>query len=183
MNIAPFFEADLATQIHVVLALVAVVSGFAVFTIRKGTQTHRTLGRVWVGAMVVVALSSFFIYGLRVWGPFSPLHLLSVYTLATVAFAIVMARRGNIRAHKLSLIGLFLGGVIGAGLLTLSRGLLMSRILFPDGNSPIPSPAELPGGPVGFAIAMAVAITGGVFFFGWLFDEDRAVKRARMKGR
>ncbi len=179
MNITPFFEADLAVQVHVVLALVAVMSGSAVFAIRKGTRTHRLLGRVWIGAMVVVALSSFFIHGLRVWGPFSPLHLLSVFTLGTVVFAIVMVRRGNIRAHKLSLIGLFLGGVVGAGLLTMSRGLLMSRILFPDGNSPVPSPADLPGGPIGIAIGMAVTITAAVFFFGWLFDEKRALKRSR----
>ena len=181
MNIAPFLQADLATQIHVVLALVAVVSGFAVFAIRKGMRAHRMLGRVWIGAMVIVALSSFFIHGLRVWGPFSPLHLLSVHTMATVVFAIVMVRRGNIRAHKLSLIGLFLGGVIGAGLLTLSRGLLMSRILFPDGTSPIPSPADLPGGPVGVAVGMALAITGGMLFFGWLFDEKRAAQPAQME--
>jgi uncharacterized membrane protein len=35
----------------------------------KGTLPHRMLGGIWVAIMFVVAISSFFIHQLKIWGP------------------------------------------------------------------------------------------------------------------
>ena len=66
---------------HALIALFAIVLGGAQFLMGKGTMAHRWLGRIWVSAMLYVAISSFFIHELKVWGDFSPIHLLSIWTL------------------------------------------------------------------------------------------------------
>jgi uncharacterized membrane protein len=39
----------------------------------KGTATHRVAGRTWVVLMSAVALTSFFIHEIRLWGSWSPI--------------------------------------------------------------------------------------------------------------
>ncbi len=53
----------------------------------KGTLPHRTLGWVWVVLMAVVALSSLFIHTIRMVGPFSLIHLLSLLVIVTLPLA------------------------------------------------------------------------------------------------
>lgn len=158
-SLQPFREAEPAIQIHIVFGLVAAITGIVVFARRKGGRVHKQIGYVWFLAMGMVALSSLFIHQIRVWGAFSPLHLLSLATFASLAFAFVMIRCGNVRAHEMALKGLFLGGVVFAGLLTFSRGLVMHRIVFGEtGGQFMPAPGELPGGPVVFGLIGALAI-------------------------
>ena len=52
---------------HALIALFAIVLGGAQFLMTKGTMAHRWLGRIWVSAMLYVAISSFFIHELKVW--------------------------------------------------------------------------------------------------------------------
>ena len=52
-----------------------------------GTRNYRMLGYIWVGLMVIVAFSGFYIHVLKLVGPFSPIHLLSVLTLASLWYA------------------------------------------------------------------------------------------------
>jgi uncharacterized membrane protein len=87
------------------------------------------LGYIWVGLLVAVSVSSFWIREIMD-GGFSPIHLLSVFTLAMLAYAIWQIRRGKVRAHRYAMIGIFLGGLIGAGAGTLAPGRLISAILF-----------------------------------------------------
>ena len=72
---------------HALAAMASVVLGGAQLASAKGTARHRALGWAWVGLMTFVAISSFFISELRLWGAFSPIHLLSIWTL----FSLVMA--------------------------------------------------------------------------------------------
>ncbi len=167
-NLQPFWEAELAVQIHVVCALLALGIGCYVFLRRKGTSVHKAFGKAWVGLMFVVAASSFFIHGLKTWGLFSPIHLISVFTLGSLVWALWSVRRGNIRAHKQTMIGLFAGGLVFAGLLTLSRGLLMHKIFFAGGvGSSIPSPMEWPGGVYGFIFSIFAFIFISAGFIGY----------------
>jgi uncharacterized membrane protein len=166
-DLQPFWEASLAVQIHVVTALIALFIGIYVFSKRKGTTLHRNMGKVWVVMMALVALSSMFIHQLKVWGSFSPIHLLSIFVLGSLVQAIWMARKGDIVAHKRIMAGLFSGGLILAGLLTFGRDLLMHRIFFANGAGGfIPSPQELPGGAVTFALVGAAVIYIITFFWG-----------------
>lgn len=99
---------------HAFAALTAVMlGGWQLFT-PKGTTAHRFTGRVWVGLMLFVAVSSFWIREIR-HGEFSALHLLSVVTLATVTAGLVAAMRGNILAHRGNMVGSWIGLTI-AGL-------------------------------------------------------------------
>jgi uncharacterized membrane protein len=59
----------------------------------KGTGRHRALGWVWVMLMIAVAASSPFIHTIRTWGVWSPIYLLSLFTLPTIPLAVVYARR------------------------------------------------------------------------------------------
>ncbi len=43
--------------------------------------------------MIAVAASSLFIRTIRTWGVWSPIHMLSLFTLPTVPLAVVYARR------------------------------------------------------------------------------------------
>src|SRR3954470_21724791 len=101
--------------LHAALALFCLLLGAAVLLRRKGTASHKRLGRFWVAAMVGVALSSFWIFEIRRGAGPSWIHVLSVWTLASLAAAVWFIRRGNVRAHKGFMVGTFLG-LVGAGL-------------------------------------------------------------------
>src|SRR5262245_32158696 len=102
MTLAPLLNAPLAIQLHAWAALGAFALGVVQLAGVNGTASHRTLGWVWVGLMLVVAVSSFWIHHLRIWGPWSPIHLLSILALAILPLAIWFARRGVIVGHKLT---------------------------------------------------------------------------------
>ena len=101
MNLTPVVTASPVIQLHLLAAVLALGLGAVQLVLAKGTGPHRRLGYVWVGMMAVVALSSFVIFELRVWGPFSPIHLLSLLTLTSLYLAVRAARSGNINRHRL----------------------------------------------------------------------------------
>src|SRR5579862_4819027 len=78
MTLAPLLEAAPAIPLHAFAAMGAFVLGIVQFAAPKGTLPHRTLGFIWVGLMLVVAISSFWINHLRWVGPWGPIHLLSI---------------------------------------------------------------------------------------------------------
>ena len=177
-NLEPFFEAPLAIQIHLLGGILAFIVGIVVFAMRKGTARHRSLGKVWVAIMAVVALSSFFIHELRTWGLFSPIHLLSVFTLGSLVSAIYLVRKRNIRAHELTMKGLFAGGVIVAGGLTFGRDLLMNKMfLSPATGAAAPSLNAVPGGPATIALGSAFAIFLAVLTWDWLYGRKQTARR------
>jgi uncharacterized membrane protein len=88
---------------------------------RKGTASHRLLGRLWVGLMVGVAVSSFWIFEMRQGAGPSWIHLLSVWTLVSLTAAVWFIRRGNVRAHQGFMIGTF-AGLLGAGIAAMAPG-------------------------------------------------------------
>ena len=111
---------------HAVAAASAVVLGAAVLLRRKGTDTHRLLGRLWVLAMAFTALSSFGIYREH----FSWIHGLSVFTLAMLVSGVVAARRGYTRAHRGIMVGTYAWGLIVTGLFTLLPSRLLGHALW-----------------------------------------------------
>jgi uncharacterized membrane protein len=130
MNLAPLTSAPLSVQLHAYAALSAFVLGLVQLMRLKGTTSHRALGYVWVGLMVIVAVSAFWIHELRLWGPWSPIHLLSIFTLAMLPLGLWHARSHNVRGHKLTMLGLFGGALVIAGLFTLVPGRLLHRVVF-----------------------------------------------------
>jgi uncharacterized membrane protein len=80
--------------------------------------------------MVLVAGSSLFIHTIRMWGPWSPIHLLSLFTLAVVPLAVFQARRHNVAAHRSAMIWIFTLALVVTGLFTLAPGRIMNKVVF-----------------------------------------------------
>ena len=122
-------EVSLASAIHLAAVAPAVVIGVAQMFMTKGTRVHKWMGWTWVLAMVVVALSSFWIMELSKGAGLSIIHLLSAWVLIALSAAIWHIRRGNVRAHKGFMVGTLLG-LAGAGLGALAPGRFLSVLLF-----------------------------------------------------
>lgn len=129
MTLAPLAYATLMIQIHTALALMVLVLTGAIFVLHKGTTYHRFLGRIWVLMMGIVALSSFWINTLHWIGPFSPIHLLSLYVLYALVRGVMDARAGRIGKHKARMKGITYGGLLVAGAFTLLPGRIMHAVL------------------------------------------------------
>ena len=114
---------------HALAALAAVILGGWQLATHKGTRRHRALGWIWVGLMAYVAGSSFLISELRLWGAFSPIHLLSAWTLFSLVMAVHHARRGNIGQHKIWMVLLYVLALLVTGLFTLWPGRVMNQVL------------------------------------------------------
>lgn len=130
MTLEPLLNASPAIQLHVLAVVPAAVIGGIMLLRRKGTPAHRIAGRVWVVLMLLAALSSFFIHTIRLWGPFSPIHLLSVLTLVG-AFAVVWtARRRDFISHQRAVKSLYFGAIGIAGAFSFLPGRIMHEVVF-----------------------------------------------------
>lgn len=96
MSLAPLLDAAPQIPVHVFAAMAAFAIGLVQLTAPKGTLPHRTLGWIWVILMAVVAVSSLWIHEIRLIGPFSPIHLLSIWVPIMLVVAVVAARRHNV---------------------------------------------------------------------------------------
>ena len=130
MNLAPLTNAPLPIQLHAYAAMAAFLLGVVQLAGVKGTTRHRALGYTWAGLMLFVAISSFWIHDLRVWGPWSPIHLLSIFTLTAVPIGVWHARRHAVQRHRFTMIGIFSGALVIAGLFTFVPGRIMYKTLF-----------------------------------------------------
>src|SRR3546814_9115798 len=65
--------------------------------------------------MATAALSSLFIRTIHP-GQFSPIHILSVVTLLALPWGIYAIRTGRVQRHRWTMIGLFTGGLVLAGI-------------------------------------------------------------------
>ncbi|MFC3613081.1 DUF2306 domain-containing protein [Lutimaribacter marinistellae] len=115
---------------HALSALAAITIGAVQLAAPKGTTAHRALGALWVAAITLTAISSFWIHEFRLIGPFSPIHLLSILVLVTLVYSIRAVRRGNITAHRASMIQLYLLALVLTGAFTLLPGRTMNAVLF-----------------------------------------------------
>jgi uncharacterized membrane protein len=130
MSLAPLLDAAPAIPVHALAAMAALVLGIVQLAGPKGTLPHRTLGWIWVGLMVTVAASSFWIHQIQLLGPWSPIHLLSIMVLILLPIAVIAARRHHVRRHRRTMIGIFAGGLVIAGLFTLLPGRIMHAVIF-----------------------------------------------------
>src|SRR5438552_18588929 len=130
MTLAPLFDAPFVIQIHALAAITAFAVGLVQLAAPKGTIPHRLIGWSWVMLMLTVAVSSFFIHELRFWGPWSPIHLLSILVLVTLPLAVLHARRHNIARHRTAMLMLFTGALVIAGGFTFLPGRIMHAVVF-----------------------------------------------------
>jgi uncharacterized membrane protein len=80
--------------------------------------------------MAVVAASSFWIHQMRLVGPFSPIHLLSIFTLVMLPLAVWRAHTHRVVDHRRMMIFIFAGAPVVAGLFTLVPGRIIHQVFF-----------------------------------------------------
>lgn len=157
MSLEPLLTASPVIQIHAVFAVLALLIGAVQLARRKGDRLHRLMGRTWVVFMIVVAGSSFFIWTIRTVWLFSPIHLISIFTLVMVWVGWNAARRGNIKHHMRVMEMLYFLALVVTGLLTFIPGRIMYKVAFgPEGATP--QKLMVFGGIVLAAAAIAVAV-------------------------
>lgn len=120
----------MAITIHLTAALWALLAGISQLLTPKGIRLHKMLGYSWMTAMVIVAISSFWLTGFMnlFWG-YSPIHLLSILTLVCIGISLYSARTGNIKRHRAFAVGAFCG-LVGAGIGALAPGRLIHQWIF-----------------------------------------------------
>jgi uncharacterized membrane protein len=126
------------TYIHLAyLHLATVIPAFFIGTIqllrRKGTPTHKLLGKIYMVLMLGTALITLTMpahVGPQFLNHFGYIHTFSFLTLFSVPTAYFAARRGSIKAHRGAMIGLYVGGILIAGAFAFSPGRMLHEWLF-----------------------------------------------------
>ena len=126
----PLFNETQPIPFHAMAAMLAIVIGAIQFSMKKGGIKHKALGYIWVSLMLFVSISSFFIHEIKLWGNYSPIHLLSIWTIFSVGLAIYFLRVGNIKRHRQVMIALYGFALILTGLFTLLPGRAMNQVVF-----------------------------------------------------
>ncbi|GAB3488382.1 DUF2306 domain-containing protein [Marinomonas epiphytica] len=105
--------------LHTLAACWVIVVGALQLLGKKGTHTHKRLGWSWLVAMLIVAISSFFMPNTMQWFlGYGPLHILSLWIIFCVFMSAHCAKCGKIGSHKRFNIGAYFGAV-GAGVAAL----------------------------------------------------------------
>ncbi|MBL4731396.1 MAG: DUF2306 domain-containing protein [Rhizobiaceae bacterium] len=130
MSLDPLLNATPAIQIHAIAALISFFLGPFILFSKKGDTKHKVMGRVWGISMAVTIASSFLIFEIQLFGPFSPIHLLSVFSAGSLVLGINFARKGNISAHRKTMSGLYFGALIVAGIFTFFPDRIMNQVFF-----------------------------------------------------
>lgn len=130
LDVSPLLAGTIALQIHVASAITTFAIGlFLLSGLPKGTRLHRRLGWSWVVFMASTAISSFFLVGLN-GNHMSWIHGLSAWTVIILPFAVVAARRHDVKSHAKHMRGMFLGGMLVAGLFSFLPGRMMWSLFF-----------------------------------------------------
>ena len=164
MTLSPLLDASIVVQVHVAMAVPAVLLGPVVLFRARRDRLHRFGGYGWVTAMAGLAATGLLIPGgFAVVGPFGPIHLLSLVTLAGLFDGVRKIRRGDVAGHRRTMRQVWFGALGLAGLFTLVPGRLMHAVL-------------LGGDAVAGWAALAVGL-GGLALL-WRLRAGRAVRPA-----
>jgi uncharacterized membrane protein len=119
--------------VHIAAALSALVLGpfalWARLTRIVHPKLHRAFGYAWVTMMLATATSAIWIktdVARGRWNGFSAIHLLIIVIYVSLIASFWFLYRGNVRAHKYTMITLYINACLITGLFTLSPGRLMN---------------------------------------------------------
>ncbi len=120
--------------IHLAAAIAAVALGpLAIWARLWGTQRptlHRAFGYAWVTMMLITSISAIFIHShFPMWWHFSWIHLLIPVTLISLIAAFWFLSKGNIKAHKFTMISLYINACLITGTLTLLPGRYLNQLI------------------------------------------------------
>jgi uncharacterized membrane protein len=119
--------------LHLATVVPAFVIGAFQLLRRKGTPSHKLLGKIYMVLMLATGFITLAMpaeVGPRFLNHFGFIHIFSLLALFNVPLAYVAARRGNIQAHRGAMIGLYVGGILIAGAFAFSPGRMLHEWLF-----------------------------------------------------
>lgn len=117
----------LVVYVHFIAALAAMAIGAVQLARPKGTAGHRVIGWTWAALMMVVALSSLWIPAFLA---FTWIHLFTLFVMVTLPLALYRAHRGEIAGHAKGMRGIYIGGLIVAGVFAFMPGRVLGNLLW-----------------------------------------------------
>jgi len=137
---------------HLATILPAFLIGTFLLLRRKGTPLHKALGRIYLPLMILTGITTLLMQaqvGPRFLNHFGFIHVFSLVTLYSAPAAYFAVRRGDIKAHRGYMIGLYVGGILIAGAFTLAPGRMIHDWIFgPTVHSSGPPSAPISSGKV-----------------------------------
>jgi len=134
VSLAPLLAAPFAIKLHVFTVVPAFVLGtWLIFFSRKGARFHRAIGYVYLTLMTITAITALFIHqipAIDIFYGFGPIHIFSIVTLSGVVGALRGAWSHNIRMHRSSMLGVYIGGLLIAGTFAFLPGRIMHALVF-----------------------------------------------------
>jgi uncharacterized membrane protein len=115
-------QTHLLGLIHVLFALLALVSGCSVLFLRKGNRLHRWIGRTYLFSMLGLNITALMDYEL--FGYFGPFHWMALFSLASVlvAYRAVLRKAPGWRyTHAYFMVGSYVGLLAATAAETASR--------------------------------------------------------------
>jgi len=134
VTLAPLLAAPVAIKLHVFTVVPAFFLGtWLIFFSRKGARRHRAVGYVYLSLMTITAITALWIHEIPaidiVYG-FGPIHIFSIVTLSGVVGALRGAWTHNIKMHRRSMLGVYIGGLLIAGTFAFLPGRIMHALVF-----------------------------------------------------
>ena len=117
----------LVVYVHFIAALAAMAIGAVQLARPKGTAGHRVIGWTWAALMMVVALSSLWIPAFLA---FTWIHLFTLFVMVTLPLALYRAHRGEGAGHAKGMRGIYVGGLIVAGVFAFMPGRVLGNLLW-----------------------------------------------------
>lgn len=119
--------------LHLATVVPAFIIGTVLLIIKKGTNTHKYFGRIYMIFMMVTACITLFMpaeVGPRILNHFGWIHSFSFLTIYTVPAAYLAIKKGNIKSHKRKMILLYFGAIVIAGGFTFFPGRYLHTFFF-----------------------------------------------------
>ncbi len=144
--------------IHLIFSIVSLATGTLVLGLSKGSKTHKKLGYLYSGSMLIVLITAFGMYNLfGAWGIF---HWSAVISTLTLALGLIPILRKRPRKNYISLHFSFMyWSVIGLyGAFMAETFVRLPKIVIESGV-----PNEMFYNMTGIAVALTMGL--GVYFF------------------
>ena len=113
---------------HLATVLPAFFIGTFLLLNQKGSSKHKMLGKFYMLLMLLTAAVTLFMtaeVGPTLLGHFGFIHLFSLLVFYSVPAAYISIRKGDIKKHRMNMLGLYFGGLVIAGAFTFVPGRLL----------------------------------------------------------
>lgn len=119
--------------LHLATIVPAFLIGTYLLLNRKGTERHRSLGKLYMLLMLTTAVITLFMsarVGPTLFDHFGLIHGFSLLVLYQVPAAYLAIQHRNVKAHQKYMTGLYIGGILIAGSFAFAPDRLLHSWLF-----------------------------------------------------